>query len=435
MNNERVGIQNTRGAALLLFVVFFLAISLTLVLSIGGGVYDDLARFKDMKLGKESYYAADAAIEDAVYRYRAGMNYSATESFTVGTADVAVTRTINGKLYDFLAVGDDDSRIRRSSAQLFYGDGASFNYGLQSGNGGIKMDNTSHVFGNIFSNGSIVGTNFNFVWGDAISAGPTGRANGVHVVGNAWAHTITSSIIGLDAYYQTMTGTVVFGSTHPGSADQATATMPIDDDKVAEWEAAAEAGGVIAATDPRCSSGTYLIQSDVTIGPVKINCNVHFDKSGTDVTLAGPVWVVGNIDDTNATLRVDASLSGMSVPVIADDPANRTTGSKIDLGNSPTFVGSGAGSYVLLLSQNRSYEDGGGETAIEVSNSANGDLLLYAGHGEALLENNVSVNELTAYHIHLKNSAEVTYESGLANLLFTSGPGGGYSITSWQESE
>jgi hypothetical protein len=60
---------------------------------------------------------------------------------------------------------------------------------------------------------------------------------------------------------------------------------------------------------------------------------------------------------------------------------------------------------------------------------------VYAAHGEVQLANNISLKEVTAYRIRLKNSAEVIYETGLASLLFNSGPGGGYSISSWAEIE
>ena len=71
--------------------------------------------------------------------------------------------------------------------------------------------------------------------------------------------------------------------------------------------------------------------------------------------------------------------------------------------------------------------------AIEVQNSASGRMLLYAGHGEILLANNVSLKEVTGYKIHLKNFAEVIYETGLISLLFTAGPSGTFNINSWEE--
>ena len=119
--------------------------------------------------------------------------------------------------------------------------------------------------------------------------------------------------------------------------------------------------------------------------------------------------------------------------MIADNPSDRLTSSKAKITNSAEFFGAGLGSYILVVSQNESAENGGSEKAIEVENSANGDLLIYASHGEILLQNSVSLKEVTGYKIRIKNSAEVIYETGIASLLFTSGPSGGFSIDSWLE--
>ena len=64
-----------------------------------------------------------------------------------------------------------------------------------------------------------------------------------------------------------------------------------------------------------------------------------------------------------------------------------------------------------------------------------GKLLVYAGHGEINLKNDINLKEVTGYKITIQNNAQVVYESGLANLLFSSGPSGGYFVDSWKEVE
>jgi hypothetical protein len=429
MNNPRP----QKGAAILMFVVLFLMASLSLVLTIGSGVYKDLARYRVLLEGKKSFYGAEAGIEDALYRHVQAESYSNTESFAFDGVAVSVTRTAAGSTFEFLSEGDMSGAARRSELVLAIGSGASFNFGLQSGNGGIIMENTSSVVGNVFSNGTVEGSG-NMVYGDIISAGPSGLVEGVHATGSAWAHTIDNSTIDKNAYYQVKTATIVGGTSFPGSPDQATATMPISDAQIETWKGEALAGGVIAPTDPRCSGGTYLIDTDTTIGPVKIECNLIVDKNSTDLYLRGAVWVMGNIDiKNNANIRIDASIPGKSVAIVADNPSNRTSGSKIMLQNGSTFYGNGSNSFILLISQNNSSELGGSEYAITCQNSVSGKLLLYAAHGRAHIQNSASLKELTAHKIHLQNSAQIIYESGLVNLLFTSGPGGGYVITSWKE--
>lgn len=90
---------------------------------------------------------------------------------------------------------------------------------------------------------------------------------------------------------------------------------------------------------------------------------------------------------------------------------------------------------MLVISQNNSAENNGEEDAITILNTVSGDLLLYASHGKIYLNNSSDLREVTAYEILMRNKANVIYETGLANLLFDSGPAGGFSIISWQEVE
>jgi hypothetical protein len=428
--------QQKKGAAMMIFIVIFLVASIALTYSLTYALFSDIQASRLSIDSKQSYLTADSGVEDLAYRYIAGLNHGTTEVVRLQGTVATTTSTYNGATGSYLIASEAiDTRAYRATAlSLFVGDGASFNFGMQAGNGGIFMENSSSVLGNVFANGTIEGANTNIVYGDIISAGPTGLAKNVHATGSVWAHRIESSYIEKNAYFTTESSNVVNGTKFFPVPDQATATMPISDAQIDDWKADAQAGGIITSTDPRCSGGTYDIDVDTTIGPVKIECNLLVDKTSTDLYLQGPVWVVGNIDTKSSpNIHVDASATGKSIAMIADNPSNRTTSSKIMLENSVTFNGAGTNSFILLISQNNSAELGGGETAINIKNSAMGDILLYASHGKILIENSANLKEVTAYKIHLKNSAQVIYESGLVNLLFTSGPGGGFTLGSWLE--
>lgn len=274
---------------------------------------------------------------------------------------------------------------------------------------------------------SISGGGGNTVYGDVISAGPTGSVSQIHATSSIYAHTITNSVIDKDAYYQTISGVSVGRNSYPDSVDQATSSMPISDAVIAGWESDAASGGTI---NTPCH---YQIDSNTMIGPKKINCDLEI-SGNTTITLTGPIWVKGNVTIKNsAIVRVSPSLSGKTLQIIADDPANPTSKGKINLDNSASFVGSGANSYIMLISMNRSAESGGGVSAIETNNSLGGGVILYAPHGEAHIDNNVQVKEVTAYKLIIKNSAKVIYENGLQNVLFTSGSGGSYAFGGWGE--
>ena len=420
----------TRGGQVALTAVFFFLVASTIIVF---GVFSPVLRHiqvsDNYRESSGSLYTAESLSEDLLYRIKNGLAFGPSTPLSLnGVTAVATTTTVFDGKEVVVSGTSAGSFVRTLKVHAVTGAGAAFNYGVQSGAGGIALHNSSSVIGNLFSNGPITGDSSNLIKGDVISAGPSGSISGIHATSSAYAHAITNSTIDKDAYYVTISNTTVGGASHSGSADQATSTLPISDAQVSVWEGDAANGGTISSPCP------YQISSNATLGPKKIACDLEITGSPI-VTIAGAVWVVGNITIKNsATLRVDPSIGNKSVPVIADDPANRATGGTIAIQNSTQFLGNGPQSYVLLLSQNNSAEQGGNTKAIDMQNSSNGgDLLLYAGHGLIELGNSASLKEVTGYQLSLKNSATVTYITGLANLLFTSGPGGGFMFDVWRE--
>jgi len=415
------------GQALFTAVIFFLFISLAVVMGLTASAVKSSKISLDLLSAKKSYFIAESGAEDAVYRVIRGKKYSEEEVVNLDGLFATTTIVMTGSDITVESTGNVSENVRKTRELLSNDSGISFHYGVQVGNGGLEMENSSGIVGNVYSNGLIEGAGSNLIKGDAVSAGASGSISGVHATSSAYAHNISNSTIDKDAYFQAISDTTVKGTLYPGSPDEPLRDMPISDETINSWEQAATVN-VVSSPCP------YIINSDVTLGPVKITCDLTIKGSPT-VTLAGPIWVVGDITVENSTvIRLDSSLGKKSIAVIADDPLNRNTGSKIDLKNSVTFYNSGTkGSYVLFISQNNSTEVGGEESAITIQNSANGDVLLYACHSEILLANSINLREVTAYKVHLKNSAQVLYESGLASILFETGPSGGYSIDSWRE--
>jgi len=281
----------------------------------------------------------------------------------------------------------------------------------------------------VYSGGSVIGSSQNYIYGDVISAGPNGLVYGIHATSSVYAHTIgdasKATIIDKNAYYATTkTNTTVFGTSYPNSQDQATTTLPISDAQISEWEAEALAGGTAV-----CTNGSYNITSGTAnLGPVKIPCDLNISGSSV-VTVSGHLWVTGNITIQNsAVIKMATTLGNQNVVIIADNPSNQLTSSIIRIQNTASFQNSGTtGSFVFLISQNKSAETGGDEEAIEINNSASA-MVAYAAHGLIPLANSVSLKEVTAYKIHLKNSANVRYDTGLSNAVFESGPGGSWNF-------
>jgi hypothetical protein len=88
---------------------------------------------------------------------------------------------------------------------------------------------------------------------------------------------------------------------------------------------------------------------------------------------------------------------------------------------------------IVVLCAGEKERDAGSEWVITGKNNVTGSLVMYAGHGETIVENNINFKEVTGYKIRSKNNAVVIYESGLASPLFTGGPSGGLNIKEWRE--
>ncbi len=421
--------KKNRGQVLLVTAVFFTLISLSVMVGVVGPVVSGSRSSQTLRESKTSYILAESVLDDATYRLKTGKTIGSSDAITLNgqSATATIETTTDGKTVT--AEGNVDQAVRSLQSKVTVGAGASFNFGMQADTGGIAMENNSSVSGNVYANGPITGANSNLVQGNAISAGPSGLVSGLHATGTAYAHTITNSTIDGDAYYQSLSVSVIGGTKHPGSLDQATTSLPISDNQVAAWENA-------ATTTTITSPCPYKITNTATIGPAKINCDLEISGNNYTLTLTGPVWVTGNINIKNGpTIKVDPSLGNEGVALIADNPSDRLTSSQIILDNSSTFFqGSGGNnSYIIMISQNKGAETGGSEVAIDVGNSASGALLVYAGHGEVLLHNSVALKQVSAYLIRLQNYANVTYETGLISALFNTGPSGGWHISSWGE--
>lgn len=385
------------GQAALITVVFFLFISLAIVLGMSSIALRETRIARINVNAKQSYFLAEAGAEDAVYRITQSKNYNAIETLSLNGNTVITTVTdVGADRKDVVSQGDATNAIRTVIASLQESSGTSFAYGVQIGNGGLFMENNSIVNGNVYSNGNITGQNNARITGDATSGGTIGDPP------------------------------IVNGTRTEGAPSLA---IPIPDSDIDAWKSEAEAGSTHTSPCPYVLDGT----DTATLGPLKINCDFTIEDSAV-VTITGPIWVAGNFYLKNdAELKLDIGYGTGSERIIVDNPADRIASSKISVENQAEVLGSGeAGSYILLISQNNSAELGGDETAIQIKNSSSAPIY-YASHGEILIQNNAALKEVSGYAIHIKNNAEVTYETGLVDINFSSGPLGGWGVEAWKE--
>lgn len=155
---------------MILSVLFFISISVTIVLGLANPMIRHISMATSISVSKESFYVAEAGIEDVLYRLKAGLPVPSSNSLTIGdhSATITVTDEMGGKT--IVSTGDADNYFRKIETKLATGDGASFHYGLQTGTGGIFMDNNAAVFGNVYANGDIIGGNGSRIDGTAYAA-------------------------------------------------------------------------------------------------------------------------------------------------------------------------------------------------------------------------------------------------------------------------
>ena len=439
-------------------VIFFVVISVTMAVGLSSPVVREYVTARDFEKSKGAYYLSEAGMEDVLYRIRKPKTISpAQEVISLGGNTATTTITTESSLKKTItSVGDIIRNTRHIKSTLTTTTGESFIYGVWAGAGGVVLENTSSIEGNLYSVGPVCGGNStgatctggsgtNLINGTVISGGTTGL-NGV--IGNIqnsggasmYSGTIKNSAISGSAYCGNITNSTVGGvstTTCQTLTEQTASEFPITSADIANWETVATNGGTVT-----CTGGKYVIDEDTDFGPIKVPCDLEITGTadpGPTVTLKGPVWATGDITfKTKAITKVDPALIGQTIVMIADKPTDHINSSKVKVqGTGLNFYGApGGSSWVMLISENVGASQGDLNEAIEFEQSATGkDVLLYARLGDILLQQSSSVSEVTGYKITLKQSAKVTYSMGLQNALFTSGPGGAWYVQDWKEGQ
>lgn len=193
--------------------------------------------------------------------------------------------------------------------------------------------------------------------------------------------------------------------------------FPISDANISEWKDYATVGGTY--------SGNYTVgpwpNQVTTLDSKKINGNLSVTSGGT-LTIAGTIWVTGNlVINGNGLVKLSSSYGSNDGVIIVDGTISITGGGSAE--------GSGTeGGYLMLLSLSDSIN------ALNISGDA-GALVAYAPNGTMNVSGGSALKEATAHKLILTGNSSITYESGLADNNFSSGPGGTWNINSWKEVE
>lgn len=250
--------------------------------------------------------------------------------------------------------------------------------------------------------------------------GNTGTISGMKIGtaanGSAWARTVNNVMVNGSLYCKAGTGNNK--SCDTSKADPSAAAMPISTGNLDQWIDDATAGG---ATTTITIGGS----NTRTMGPIKINGNLTVTASGK-LYITGTIYVTGNVTvDGSGKIFVDSSLGSASGVIVSDGWVN--------LGGSGGVYGSGApNSYVIIATKSTCPVGCGTTPAVEVSGSA-GSVVVSAPDGTVSFSGSAKVKSVVAKTMSMIGSTEINYDSGLADLDFTSGPSGSWTVDTWKE--
>ncbi len=151
-----------------------------LILTVVGDLGKTAMNFRS----KQSWYLAEAALEDAIWRLNSGLNVSSGEELALFGQVAGITVATGSDGHVVSVVGRWQESVRAAQARIRVGSqGVSFQYGIQTGVGGFSMANNAKVIGNVYANGDIRATQQTaYITGSAQSANrPTAEPNQSHI--------------------------------------------------------------------------------------------------------------------------------------------------------------------------------------------------------------------------------------------------------------
>ncbi|HEY1037483.1 MAG TPA: hypothetical protein VGE62_02775 [Candidatus Paceibacterota bacterium] len=270
---------------------------------------------------------------------------------------------------------------------------------------------------------------FELVAGDVSSI--SGIVVGSGGTGDAKAFIVTNSTVAGNLYCQT-------GSNNNKSCDTSQSSpsplaFPFSDANIQAWQDSVvttqtRPTSLSLSSSNNVSTSSLRINGNLSIGgdaqltvngPLYVNGSVNINAGGR-MYVAGPVYINGTLAISGAGfIRIANSVGGSALPIVVSG--------NVDLGASGALNGNGqAGSYVVLVSKSSS------NSAVTVSGAA-GTVLILAPYGRVTFNGGSSAKAVVANEVYMSGGTTVTYDSGLADIDFTSGPSGAWNVDSWRE--
>jgi len=475
MNQKNIR-HNEQGMIAIVMVMIVATVALAIISTLTVMSISNLKMSNSPGAFDQTYYAAEAGLNEALYRVISDP-VPGSYSFTFAGAVIQVTVSSDPldpyRRYVESRAVDSSGRVRSlrviASTDSYSG---GFNSAVNSGSGGITMKNGSCVVGNIYSRGPISGPGAGdngcktagatecrpaYPYKDSIiqkDANHDGRVtlsgastvSGISNTGDIVAHSISQSTAGKYAKYQALSGVVkanggsencnLVSGTYciANNPDEPEEEMPIKTADIDKWKSEIVDAAPVAFDDCPADPVKYCISNNNrTLGLKKINEDLYVGN-GKTLTLTGNLWITGNIIlDNNGTIRLDPSLGGLSVVIIADGI--------VDVNNNYTLEGSGdSRSFMLIISTigvrtgDCSDHDLTKRPAICASNNSN-SIIFSAPSGTLHVKNGGCLNAAATYETYLEPNSTVNFNPMLSAFTIP-GAGGtevGTVLGSWKE--
>lgn len=385
MSNSKFIIKNSKislgsngeaGQVVLIAVVLSISISMLILFALSLPIADQIRNAGDYLSSKQTLINSESLNDEVLYRLNNNKNIPSVLNMSImGENSYSVIAEWNSTTKQVVSNSTYNNFTRKIEAVFISNRSIIFDFGVWLSSGGLRMENTSHIDGDVFSMGSVLRMNSSTI-GGALST-----------------------------------------STTP-------VNLPASDEDINNWKIQASSGRII-------NEGLTLDgNSTTTVAAVKIIGNLHL-KNSSSLTLNGPMYVTGNLVLENSSrIQLGAGYAGKSETVVVDGI--------ISLGNNTYLGGSGQnGSTIILATQNTSgcanVNCTGGTPAIRLNNSAEASAILLAPHGAVYLSNSAQTKSVMANYLYMQNSARIEYDPYIIDTSFNTSTSTGWSVSSLKE--
>lgn len=292
--------QFPSGQAGLIMMVIITIMAVTVVEGVGTVVIRHRQLTTDVLKSFQSYYTAEAGVEDALTRLLdENVPDPTSTSLSLGGATTTTTVTATGNDYDIVSSSDNDNRDRKVAVSLTRADGIIGNFptAMSATNGSLTSGNSPDIHGNTLVNGDFtVGTNLD-VTGNMIIMGNAVMGNSPKIVGDLSIDGTATIGDNLD-----ITGDTIID----GAANIANSALIVGDMSI---DGTAFFGQNTDMTGNLIVNGnTTIDRSGAVVGNISVNGNLAIYRNNTitgnvsatgTITMETGVLITGNVSANN----------------------------------------------------------------------------------------------------------------------------------------